>query len=96
MKPPIVKPNDFFEEQYRTYPVGIARTKDMLWYFFMLGYSRAADDAVELMGDYACAVAGCDAMLYRPEDVYDGLEEDLTKFFNDMIGEQYDYSTQRI
>jgi hypothetical protein len=96
MRTPITKPDDFFEDQYRTYPVGIARTKDMLRYFFMLGYSRAADDAVDLMGDFAVGVAGCEAHVYRPEDIYDGVEADLRDFFSKQIGEQYDYSTQRI
>ena len=84
----VSKPQDVFEEVYSTYPVGTTRTKEMLRYFFMLGYAQAADDAVDLMGDFAVGVAGCAAHVYRPEDIYDGVEADLRDFFSKQIGEQ--------
>lgn len=80
-------PKEYFEEMYSTYPVGTTRTKEMLRYFFMLGYMRAGNDVVDLVGDWACSVAGCPAELRRPEDIYDGVEEDLMSFFSDQIGE---------
>ena len=83
----ISKPEDHFEEVYSTYPVGTTRTKEMLRYFFMLGYAQAADDAVDLMSAFACGVAGCSAHIYRPEDIYDGVEHDLRDFFSKQIGE---------
>jgi hypothetical protein len=86
----ISKPEDHFEEVYSTYPVGTTRTKEMLRYFFMLGYIHAGDQAADLMGRYACGVAGCDAMLYKPEDIYDGVEEELINFFKEQVGESND------
>jgi len=83
----VTKPQDLFEEVYSTYPVGTTRTKEMLRYFFMLGYAQAADDAVDLMSDFAAGVAGCAAHIYRPEDIYDGVEHDLRNFFTKQIGE---------
>ena len=89
---PITRPQDYFETMYSTYPVGTARTKEMLQYFFMLGYNHAGDQVVDLMGDFACCVAGCDAQLYRPEDIYDGVQEELVRFFKDQVGDTNDYS----
>lgn len=93
MRAPIPKPQEYFETMYSTYPVGNVRTKEMLRYFFMLGYSHAADQVVDLVGDWACSVAGCAAELHKPEDLYDGVEEDLIKFFKDQIGVTNDYTT---
>lgn len=90
MRKDIAKPEEYFETMYSTYPVGTTRTKEMLRYFFMLGYCHAGDQAVDLMSRYACGVAGCAAQLYRPEDIYDNVEEDLIKFFKDQVGEQND------
>lgn len=90
MRAPIIKPQEHFETIYSTYPVGTARTKEMLQYFFMLGYHHAGDQAADLMGDFACGVSGCDAMLYKPEDIYDNVQEELVRFFKEQIGEQHE------
>ena len=88
MRPIIVKPLEFFEHWYKCYPVGTTRTKDMLRDVFMLGYNRAGTDAVNLVGDWACSVAGCAAELHKPEDLYDGVQLDLTRFFEEMTNEK--------
>ena len=104
MRKDIVKPQEYFETmystypattartkemlRYSTYPVGTARTKEMLRYFFMLGYIHAGDQAADLMSHYAYGVAGCAARLYRPEDIYDSVEEELVKFFKDQVGDE--------
>ena len=92
MRRDIPKPEEYFETMYKTYPVGTTRTKEMLRYFFMLGYTHAGDQAADLMGRYACGVAGCAAHLYRPEDIYDGVEEELIRFFKEQVGDANDHN----
>lgn len=87
MRVPIIKPDQYFENMYKIYPVDVPTTKEMMRYFFMLGYRHASDQVVDLVGDWACSVAGCAAELRKPEDLYDGVEHDLINFFKDQIGD---------
>jgi hypothetical protein len=80
-----ITPNEAFDNWYNTYPVGTARTKQMLLDAFMVGARYASTDAIRLMEDYAAATAGLPAELRAAEDMYDIVACDLSEHFSDVL-----------
>lgn len=49
---------ELFNIRYKDHLEGFATYKEMYRYFYMLGVRDAAQDAVDTLNDYACALAG--------------------------------------
>ena len=52
---------------------------------FIAGARAMAQDTLDTLGDYACACAGLEPRLIKPETVYDTAESDLQFYYNKIL-----------
>lgn len=78
------------ERFYAEFEAGIMREKRILEWMeaaYIAGAREMAMDALDILGDYACACAGLEPELIKPEEVYDRAQHSLqvyyTKIFDD-------------
>lgn len=77
---------------------GIMQEKRILEWLeesYIAGARSMAQDTLDILGDYACACAGLEPRLIKPETVYDIVESDL-QFYYDKILDNIDKITDKI
>lgn len=52
---------------------------------FLAGARVMAQDTLDTLGDYACAVSGCKPEVLRPEEVYDRARDNLMVYYTQVL-----------
>jgi hypothetical protein len=76
------------ERFYAEFEAGIMREKRILEWMeaaYIAGARIMAQDTLDTLGDYACACAGLEPRLIKPETVYDTAESDLQFYYNKIL-----------
>lgn len=93
---------EYFDEQegyalrserfYAEFESGIMREKRILQWMeaaYIAGARAMAQDTLDTLGDYACAVSGLDPELIKPEEVYDRAHSNLMVYYTKVL-DNYD------
>jgi len=86
------------ERFYAEFEAGIMREKRILEWMeaaYIAGAREMAQDTLDTLGDYACACAGLEPRLIKPETVYDQAESDLQVYYT-KIFDNYDKILDKI
>lgn len=62
---------------------------------YIAGARSMAQDTLDILGDYACALAGCEKELIGPEEVYDKAHISLMAYYTNIL-DNYDKVTDKI
>ena len=77
---------------------GIMQEKRILEWLeeaYIAGARSMAQDTLDTLGDYACALAGCEKELIGPEEVYDKAHISLMVYYTKVL-DNYDKITDKI
>jgi hypothetical protein len=86
------------EKFYVYCEAGIMREKRILEWLeeaYIAGAKSMAQDTLDILGDYACALAGCKKELIGPEEVYDKAHISLMAYYTKVL-DNYDKVTDNI
>jgi hypothetical protein len=73
---------EYYLEAFANRPAGIY---DELEAAYIAGAREMAQDTLDTLGDYACACAGLEPRLIKPETVYDTAEADLMVYYAKIL-----------
>lgn len=76
------------ERFYAEFESGFMREKRILEWMeaaYIAGATEMAMDTLDTLGDYACACAGLEPRLIKPETVYDQAEADLRIYYDKIL-----------
>jgi len=73
---------EYYLETFANRPAGIY---DELEAAYIAGAREMAQDTLDTLGDYACACAGLEPRLIKPETVYDQAEADLRLYYDKIL-----------
>ena len=76
------------ERFYEEFESGVMREKRILEWLeaaYLQGARDMAQDTVETLGDYACAVSGCKPEVIKPEEVYDRAQNSLMVYYTKVL-----------
>ena len=73
---------EYYLESFANRPAGIY---DELEAAYIAGAREMAQDTLDTLGDYACACAGLEPRLIKPETVYDQAESDLRIYYDKIL-----------
>jgi hypothetical protein len=73
---------EYYLESFANRPEGIY---DELEAAYIAGAREMAQDTLDTLGDYACACAGLEPRLIKPETVYDQAEADLQVYYTKIL-----------
>jgi hypothetical protein len=62
---------------------------------YIAGARAMAQDTLDTLGDYACACAGLEPRLIKPETIYDTAESDLMVYYTKIL-DNYDKILDKI
>ena len=76
------------ERFYEEFESGMMREKRIIEWIkaaYLQGARDMAQDTVETLGDYACAVSGCKPEVIKPEEVYDRAQNSLMVYYTKVL-----------
>lgn len=76
------------ERFYDEFESGMMREKRIIKWMeaaYLQGARDMAQDTLHTLGDYACAVAGLEARLIKPEEVYDSAYDSLRVYYTKVL-----------
>lgn len=76
------------ERFYAEFESGIMREQRILQWMeaaYVAGARAMAQDTLDTLGDYACALAGLDPELIKPEEVYDRAHSNLMVYYTKIL-----------
>ena len=80
------------ERFYAEFEAGIMREKRILEWMeaaYIAGAREMAQETLDILGDYACACAGLEPELIKPEEVYDRAHSNLMVYYTKVL-DNYD------
>lgn len=86
------------ERFYAEFEAGIMREKRILEWMeaaYIAGAQAMAQDTLDTLGDYACACAGLEPELIKPETVYDNAQHSLHVYYTKIL-DNYDKILDKI
>lgn len=78
------------ERFYAEFESGIMREKRILQWMeaaYIAGARKMAQDTLDTLNDYACAVSGCKPEVIKPEEVYDRAHSNLMFYYTQILDE---------
>lgn len=76
------------ERFYAEFEAGIMREKRILQWMeaaYIAGARTMAQDTLDTLNDYACAVSGCKPEVMKPEEVYDRAHSNLMVYYTKIL-----------
>lgn len=76
------------ERFYEEFESGMIREKRIIEWLevaYLRGARDMAQDTLDTLGDYACAVAGLEAKMIKPEEVYDCAYDNLMVYYTKVL-----------
>lgn len=76
------------ERFYEEVDAGMMREKRIMQWLeaaYMQGARDMAQDTLNTLGDYACAVSGCKPEVIKPEEVYDRAQNNLMVYYTKVL-----------
>ncbi len=74
-----------FDEEYESGIMCKKRILEWLRAAYMQGCRDMAQDTLDTLGDYACAVSGCKPEVLRPEAIYDRAHDNLMVYYTQVL-----------
>jgi hypothetical protein len=81
------------ERFYSECESGVMREKRILEWIkaaYMRGTRDMAQDTLDTLGDYACAVSGCKPEVLKPEQVYDRAHSNLMTYYTQVFSKEFE------
>ncbi len=76
---------EFLNKSYRYGVMPDNRTIVLMESAYIAGAKAMMRDTLDTLGDYACACAGLEPRLIKPETVYDNAEADLRIYYDKIL-----------
>ncbi len=73
---------EYYLESFANRPTGIYHELEAA---YIAGAREMAQDTLDTLGDYACACAGLEPELIKPEEVYDRAEHSLQVYYTKIL-----------
>lgn len=76
------------ERFYAEFESGVMREKRIIKWLeaaYIAGARKMAQDTLDTLGDYACAVSGCKPEVIKPEEVYDRAHSNLHVYYTKIL-----------
>ena len=81
------------ERFYNECEAGMLREKRIIEWLkaaYMQGAQDMAQDTLDTLGDYACAVSGCKPEVLKPEEVYDRVQYNLQHYYTQVLSKEFE------